>query len=132
MCLCNRRTLLIGAAASLVTPALAESRWTEQTFIAAAFKMRLISEQAGGPPYGAVVVHDQGVVGRGPNRLPPDEHAERMAIRDAQKQLGTADLSGYVMYSTSRPCPACERAAAAAKIARMYYGPDGTDAGAPR
>jgi tRNA(adenine34) deaminase len=58
-------------------------------------------------------------------------HAEREAIRDAQATLG-ADLSGCVIYSTSRPCANCERAAAEAGIARMYFGAEATDAGVPR
>jgi tRNA(Arg) A34 adenosine deaminase TadA len=59
-------------------------------------------------------------------------HAEREAIRDAQAKLGRADLSGCVMYSTSRPCADCERAAAQANLARMYFGANATDAGVPR
>ena len=58
-------------------------------------------------------------------------HAEREAIRDAQRRTRRDDLSGCAMYSTSRPCNACQRAAAQAKVARMYYGPEATDAGAP-
>ena len=53
-------------------------------------------------------------------------------MRDAQRRLGRDGLSDCVMYSTSRPCGTCERAAAQAKLARMYHGPDATDAGAPR
>jgi tRNA(Arg) A34 adenosine deaminase TadA len=37
-----------------------------------------------------------------------------------------------VLYSSSRPCSACEAAAYEAKVARMYYGQDATDAGSPR
>ncbi len=58
-------------------------------------------------------------------------HAEREAIRDAQTRLGE-DLSGCVMFSTSRPCGNCEQAAAEAKIARMYFGAQAADAGLPR
>jgi tRNA(Arg) A34 adenosine deaminase TadA len=53
-------------------------------------------------------------------------------MRDAQQRLARDDLSDCVIYSTSRPCGACERAAAQARLARMYYGPDATDAGVPR
>jgi len=37
-----------------------------------------------------------------------------------------------VLYSTSRPCGACEAAAAAAGVARMIHGAALADAGAPR
>ncbi|HEY6087454.1 MAG TPA: deaminase [Burkholderiaceae bacterium] len=62
----------------------------------------------------------------------PNAHAEREAIRDAQRRLGRRDLGGSVLYSTSRPCRACEAAAAAAGVARMVVGADLVDAGAPR
>ena len=75
------------------------------------------------------------LVGRGPSRVvknqDPDAHAEREAIRDAQHQLQRQRLTGAVLYSTSRPCSICEAAAAQAGVARMYFGPSLTDAGAP-
>jgi guanine deaminase len=101
-----------------------------------AFKARLISVQNGDQPYGAVVARGDGVVGYGLSRVRElgegAGHAERVAVRAAQERLGTTDLSGCEMYSTSRPCRACESAAAEANIARMYYGRDPTDAGVPR
>jgi tRNA(Arg) A34 adenosine deaminase TadA len=90
----------------------------------------------GDQPYGAVVVKDDRIIGYGPSRVVANNdataHAEREAIRDAQAHLGTIDLSGCLLYSTSRPCPACERAAADARIVRMIHGAEATDAGSPR
>ena len=92
--------------------------------------------ESGDQPFGAVVVRSREIVGFGPSRvvLKRDEsaHAEREAIRDAQTRLGRSDLADCVMYSTSRPCRDCERAAAGAGIARMYVGVEAADAGAPR
>jgi tRNA(adenine34) deaminase len=82
------------------------------------------------------VVQSGRIIGYGPSRVLANNdasaHAEREAIRDAQARLGRADLSGCVMYSTSRPCANCERAAAAANLARMFHGAGPIDAGAPR
>jgi tRNA(adenine34) deaminase len=109
----------------------------EQTrhFVDAAFAMKRQAERNGDQAYGAVVVRDRAIVGWGPSRVVARRdwtaHAEREAIRDAQATLG-ADLSGCVIYSTSRPCANCERAAAEAGIARMYFGAEATDAGVPR
>ena len=98
--------------------------------------MREQAVAAGDQAYGAVVVRDSEIVGWGPSRVRQNGewagHAEREAMRDAQRRLARDDLSDCVMYSTSRPCSSCERAAAQARLARMYYGPDATDAGAPR
>jgi tRNA(Arg) A34 adenosine deaminase TadA len=81
-------------------------------------------------------VHGDEIVGWGPSRVvtrnDPTAHAEREAIRDAQRRLGKLDLSGSMLYSTSRPCSLCERAAAEAKVARMIHGVSAIDAGAPR
>ena len=107
-----------------------------QEFVAAAFAMKRQAERNGDQSYGAVVVRGEAIVGWGPSRVVVDNdgnaHAERVALRDAQARLGRSDLSDCVMYSTSRPCGACERAAATVRLARMYHGRDATDAGAPR
>jgi tRNA(Arg) A34 adenosine deaminase TadA len=104
-------------------------------FTAAAFRMKEQAVNAGDQAYGAVVVQAGNIIGWGPSRVRElgewAGHAEREAIRDAQRRTRRDDLSGCAMYSTSRPCAACQRAAAQAKIARMYYGPEATDAGAP-
>ena len=98
--------------------------------------MKDAAVKAGDQAFGAVVVKKDRIVGFGPSRVvldsDPTAHAERVAIREAQARLGTTDLSGCALYSTSRPCADCEAAAREAKIARMYYGPDATDAGPPR
>ena len=102
----------------------------------AAAAMRRLAQSWGDQPYGAVLVLGDELVGEGPSRVvqrgDPTAHAEREAIRDAQRRLQRTRLGGSVLYSTSRPCAACEAAAAQAQIARMVFGPDHVDAGAPR
>ncbi len=94
------------------------------------------AESWGDQPYGAVLVLADTLVGEGPSRVVKnrdvDAHAEREAIRDAQRRLGRKELPGAVLYSTSRPCRLCEAAAAEARVSRMYFGPTLIDAGAPR
>jgi tRNA(adenine34) deaminase len=137
MCRCHRRAFMALAGGFLASAGAAAAAPDDRArFIAEAFRMKREAVAAGDQPYGAVVVLREAVVGYGPSRVvthaDPDAHAERVALRDAQSRLGSADLSGAVLYSTSRPCRDCERAAAAARISRMHFGPDGTDAGAPR
>jgi tRNA(Arg) A34 adenosine deaminase TadA len=107
-----------------------------RSFIDKAFEMKRLAESTGDQSYGAVVVRGSEIVGLGPSRVIEKKdvaaHAEREALRDAQAKLGKSDLSDCVMYSTSRPCSDCERAAAQARLSRMYYGPQGADAGAPK
>ena len=136
----NRRQAILGGVASVIAtpaspqvqaPAHPSSRWHD-----AAESMRQLALSWGDQGYGAVLVQGGTIVGYGPSRVikdrDPDAHAERVAIRDAQKSLGREDLSGTVLYSTSRPCPLCEEAAARARVARMYFGSTLQDAGSPR
>ena len=137
MCSCSRRTAIaILASAALGGPALAASDERTRKFIDAAFKMKAEAERTGDQPYGAVVVKGDEIVGFGPSRVVIKRdwtaHAEREAMRDAQQRLARADLSDCVMYSTSRPCSNCERAATEARLGRMFHGPNATDAGPPR
>lgn len=64
-----------------------------------------------GGPFGAVIVKDGKIVGRGHNRVllkhDPTCHGEMEAIRDACQNLGTHDLTGCVLYTTAAPCPMC-------------------------
>jgi tRNA(Arg) A34 adenosine deaminase TadA len=130
MC-CTRRALILGALGIAASPAAAASR----ELAAAAFAMRDKAVAAGDQPYGAVVARDGEIVGWGPSRVRElgewVGHAEREAMRDAQRRLGSEDLSGCVMVSTARPCASCQRAAAQARLARMYHGRDAADAGKP-
>lgn len=132
-----RRRLLVAATGLGAWPRLARAqvppdarRWYE-----AAAEMRRLAEAAGDQPYGAVLVLGDAIVGHGPSRVvarnDASAHAEREAIRDAQRQLGRTRLDGAVLYSTSRPCALCEAAAAGAGVGRMIFGPGLTDAGVP-
>jgi len=129
--------MLGSAAAALLPAARAGAQMAaHREFIEAAFRMRDDAVRSGDQAYGAVVVKDGTIVGFGPSRVVLKKdwsaHAEREAIREAQARLGSRDLTGAVLYSSSRPCAECESAAAEANIARMIHGRDGTDAGPPK
>lgn len=119
-------------AAAIAQPADA----TPAGFAALADDMRRQAVAAGDQSFGAVLVRGDQVIGLGPSRVvtdrDPTAHAEMVAIRDAARRLGTADLSGSVLYSTSRPCRMCETAAHWGRVERMWHGTPPTDAGVPR
>lgn len=131
----SRRSALAALLALFAPRRAAALDARRQSFVEKAFEMKRQAEQAGDQPYGAVVVRGDEIVGFGPSRVVTRNdwtaHAEREAIRDAQARLGRRDLADCVMYSTARLCSNCERAAAEAKLARMYFGADAADAGAP-
>jgi tRNA(Arg) A34 adenosine deaminase TadA len=136
MCAHSRRAVLaLFAGLATSRPGFAADRG-HALFVSVAFAMKERAVENGDQPYGAVVVLNGDVIGYGPSRVvtnkDPTAHAEREAIRDAQVKLNRRNLSDCVLYSTSRPCPECEKAAYEARISRMFYGPDATDGGPPR
>ncbi|MSP80914.1 MAG: nucleoside deaminase [Rhodospirillales bacterium] len=104
--------------------------------MARAFALRDQASAAGDQAYGAVVVQGGRIVGEGPSRvvtaIDPTAHAEMEAIRDAARRLGTPNLTGCVIYASSRPRPMCQAAAYWAGIDKYYFGSEASDGGAPR
>jgi tRNA(Arg) A34 adenosine deaminase TadA len=78
-----------------------------------------------GGPFGAVVVCNGELVGRGWNQvtsnLDPTAHAEVVAIRDACRSLQRFDLRGCELYASCEPCPMCLAATYWARLDRVYY-----------
>ena len=85
-----------------------------------------------GGPFGACIVKDNEIIGRGSNHVlennDPTAHAEIMAIRDACKNINSYDLSGCVLYTSCYPCPMCLSAIIWANIKKVYYGNTSEDA----
>ena len=107
----------------------------DQSLIDRAFEMRRLAIDNGDQGYGALVVLKGIIVGQSPSEVvvnrDPTAHAEMQAIRDAASRLNRRDLSGCILYSSSRACPMCEAAAYWSGITQMKYGKEITDAGRP-
>ena len=91
-------------------------------------------EASEGGPFGAVILKDGKIVGRGWNRVTsandPTAHAEVSAIRDACQTLDTFDLTGCEIYSSCEPCPMCLSAIYWARLDRLYFAATRKDAAA--
>lgn len=87
-----------------------------------------------GGPFGAVVVHEGHIVGRGQNRVTstndPTAHAEVVALREACAALGRFHLTGATLYTSCEPCPMCLAAAYWAHIERIVFACTHDDAAA--
>lgn len=85
-----------------------------------------------GGPFGACVVKDGKIIGKGSNCVlknnDPTAHAEVMAIRDACENINTFDLSDCELYTSCYPCPMCLSAIIWANIKKVYYGNTKEDA----
>ncbi|MBD1223045.1 nucleoside deaminase [Virgibacillus halodenitrificans] len=79
----------------------------------------------GGQPFGAVLVKNDIPVSEGVNELhmkyDVSGHAELIAIRRAQEDFETNDLSEFTMYASGEPCPMCLTAMQFAGIKDVYY-----------
>lgn len=87
-----------------------------------------------GGPFGAVVVKDSEIVGRGANSVSlhndPTAHAEILAIRDACRNLNTFILDDCELYTSCEPCPMCLGAIYWSHIQKIYYATSRKDADA--
>jgi guanine deaminase len=78
-----------------------------------------------GGPFGAVVVKNGKIIGKGHNMVlknnDPSAHAEVTAIRNASKKLKSPHLKGCVLIASSEPCPMCLTTSYWAQIKEIYY-----------
>src|SRR5690554_2890775 len=85
-------------------------------------------------PIGAVVVHEDKIIGRGYNLKEKDQdptaHAEIIAIREAARKLSSWRMEGCQLYVTIEPCPMCAGAIVQARIERLVFGALDHEAGA--
>ena len=108
---------------------MSRDRWLREA-------VRLASEsvRGDGGPFGAIVVRNGEIVGRGQNRVTasrdPTAHAEVVAIRDACANLGLHQLEGCELYSSSEPCPMCLGAIYWARPDAVYFANERDEAAA--
>lgn len=105
---------------------------THEEYMQLAFKEAFngIRNNHGGP-FGAIIVSDGKVIGRGCNMVTstndPTAHAEIVAIREACKNTDSFHLSDAVLYASCEPCPMCLSAIYWANIKTVYYCSDRFD-----
>jgi guanine deaminase len=85
-----------------------------------------------GGPFGAVIVKNGEIIGRGKNLVTdhndPTAHAEVSAVRDACQKINHYDLSGCEIYTSCEPCPMCLCAIYWARLDKIYYAANRKDA----
>ena len=105
----------------------------KKEFMAEAIRLAKENLKTGkGGPFGAVVVRDGKIVGKGGNSVTstndPTAHAEINAIRDACKNLNTFQLDDCEIYTSCEPCPMCLGAIYWARPKKIYYASNKQDA----
>jgi tRNA(adenine34) deaminase len=91
-----------------------------------AIKEALKAKAIGEVPIGAVIVHNDEVVGSGYNLRESEQrsiaHAEMIAIDQACASMGTWRLEDATLYVTLEPCPMCAGAIVLSRVKRVVYG----------
>lgn len=91
-------------------------------------------EANAGGPFGAVVVREGLVIGRGWNQVTstndPTAHAEIVAIRDACSRVKFFHLAGCCLYASCEPCPMCLAAIYWSRIEAVHFAATAADAAA--
>lgn len=84
-------------------------------------------------PVGAIVVHNQRIIGKGYNQVEklrdPTAHAEMLAISAACTTLDEKYLHECTLYVTLEPCMMCSGAAVWSKVKRIVFGAMDENAG---
>ena len=110
-----------------------ELRWTG-VWMEQAIALARHAGALGEVPVGAVVTHEQRIVGIGFNQpitaLDPSAHAEVVAIRDAAQRLGNYRLTDCTLYVTVEPCTMCSGLLLHSRIRRLIFGATEPKAGA--
>ena len=85
-------------------------------------------------PVGAVIVHDDKIIGEGFNQSissnDPIAHAEIVALRQAGQTLNNYRFPGAKMYVTLEPCAMCAGALVHARLSKLIYAVDDPKTGA--
>jgi len=99
---------------------------TDKHFMRQAIREAEKAFKADEVPVGAIVVHENRIIGRAHNqtRLLKDAtaHAEMIALTQACETLGSERLPGTTVYVTLEPCPMCVGAMLLARIGRLVFG----------
>lgn len=99
-----------------------------------ALKEAATAAASGEVPVGAVIAHNETIVGRGHNTTEQDKnviaHAETHAIREASRTLGDWRLSDCIMCVTLEPCTMCTGALRLARIPIVVFGAGDSKQGA--
>ena len=76
-------------------------------------------------PVGCIIVKNGEIISRGYNVKENNKtifgHAEIIAIKKAEKELGDWRLNDCELYTTLFPCPMCASAIQQSRISKVYY-----------
>jgi tRNA(adenine34) deaminase len=100
----------------------------------AALELAKLSTEYNDVPVGAIIVHNDMIIGKGYNQIEKLNnsivHAEIIAINDAINNYGYKHLLDCSIYVTLEPCAMCAGAIVLARISNLIYGANDPKTGA--
>ena len=94
-------------------------------FMELALRQAKLAAEEGEVPVGAVVVHNNAVVGRAYNQVEllkdGTAHAEMIALTQASSAIGDWRLNECTLYVTKEPCPMCAGAMVNCRLGRLVF-----------
>lgn len=97
-----------------------------ELFMHKAFQLAEQAREEGEIPVGAVVVHNNIIIGKGYNQTErlndATAHAEMIAITAAAEYLNSKYLKNCTLYITLEPCLMCGGAATWSQVPHIIYG----------
>ncbi len=98
----------------------------DQYYMQQALELARHAAQQDEVPVGAVLVHEDKIIGMGWNqpiaRHDPSAHAEMVALRAGGLQLENYRLLNTTLYVTLEPCAMCLGTIIHARVSRLVYG----------
>ena len=105
---------------------------TNEELMRKAIELSIENVANGGGPFGAVIARNGEIIATGVNRVTanndPTAHAEVSAIRAAAEKLGRFDRSDCEIFTSCEPCPMCLGAIYWARLNKIYFANNKTDA----
>ena len=95
-------------------------------FMGIALQEAQLAFEKGEVPVGAIVVHEDRIIGRGHNLTismkDASAHAEMVALSAAYNFFGDWRLENTILFSTLEPCPMCAGASMLSRVGTIVYG----------
>lgn len=99
---------------------------SNEYYMTLALKQAAMAYHQGEVPIGAVIVHEEEVIGRAFNQVETlkdaTAHAEVLAITQAAAKLENWRLKDCTLFVTKEPCPMCAGAIVNSRISKVVFG----------
>ena len=97
----------------------------DSTFMQRALELAKQAQEKGEVPVGAVLTHNNRIIGEGFNRRESQQnplgHAELFALQQAANHLQQWRLLHCTLYVTLEPCPMCAGALVNSRVSRLVF-----------